>query len=83
MLLGVVPQNSSSPPLRSSARTFARGLQRSQPLWPTSTGCTVVVPAMIIWSRCLEERTAGAGQVVQWGGGGGVHLMSFGVFELL
>jgi hypothetical protein len=45
------PQNSSSPPVRSSARTFAGALQRSQQSWLVSTGGTIVV---IISSRCLE-----------------------------
>jgi hypothetical protein len=37
------PQNSSSPPVRSSARTFAGALQRSQQSWAVSMGRTVVI----------------------------------------
>ena len=63
MLMGVVcPQNSSPPPVRCSARIFARALQRLQPSWPTRTGSTVVVSVVIMSSRCLEERSAGPGE---------------------
>src|SRR5918911_2714998 len=56
------PQNSSSPPLRSSACTFAGAQQQSQPSWPLSTGGTIVVIVVIISSRCLEQRAAGPGE---------------------